>query len=63
MDPDRRQRISRLYHAALERPVDERRAFLDAACRGDEALRGEVESLLAHEASAQAFLVAFAAEG
>ncbi len=62
MDPDRWQRISRLYHAALERPVDERRAFLDAACRGDEALRGEVESLLANEASAEAFLVAPAAE-
>ena len=63
MDADRWQRISRLYHAALERPVDEQRALLDTACRGDEALRGEVESLLAKEASAQAFLVAPPAEG
>ena len=58
MDADRWQRISRLYHAALERPVDERRSFLDASCSGDEALRGEVDSLLAHETSAEAFLVA-----
>jgi len=62
MDTDRWQRISRLYHEALERPVDERRAFLDVGCSGDEALRGEVESLLANEASAQAFLVAAAVE-
>jgi len=62
MDADRWQRISRLYHEALERPVDERRAFLDVGCSGDEALRGEVESLLANEASAQAFLVAPAVE-
>jgi len=38
MDADRWQRISRLYHEALERPVDQRRAFLDAACGGDKAL-------------------------
>ena len=62
MDADRWQQVSRLYHRALERPVDERRSFLDVACRGDEALRGEVESLLANEASAQAFLLAPAAE-
>ena len=58
MDTDRWQRISRLYHEALERPVDERRSLLDAACIGDETLRGEVESLLTNEASAQAFLAA-----
>jgi hypothetical protein len=57
MDADRWQQITRLYHAALERPVDERRAFLDAGCSGDEALRGDVESLLAREVSAQAFLI------
>ena len=55
MDADRWQRISRLYHEALGRPVDERRAFLDVACSGDEALRAEIESLLTDNASAQAF--------
>ena len=47
MDADRWQRISRLYRGALDRPVDEREAFLDAFCDGDEALRGEVAALLA----------------
>lgn len=57
MDADRWQRISRLYHEALERPVDERRSFLDAACRGNEALRGEVDSLLAHASARSTMLV------
>jgi eukaryotic-like serine/threonine-protein kinase len=62
MDADRWQRISRLYHEALERPVDQREAFLDACCQGDDVLRGEVASLLAHEESAESFLVNPAAE-
>ena len=57
MNADRWQRISRLYHEALACPVDQRGAFLDARCRGDEAVRREVASLLAHDASAEAFLV------
>ena len=62
MEADRWQRISRLYHEALERPVDQRDAFLDACCQGDDVLRGEISSLLAHEASAENFLVNPAAE-
>ena len=62
MDADRWQRISRLYHEALERPVDQRDAFLDVCCPGDSVLRAEVASLLAHEASAESFLVNAAAE-
>ena len=46
-------RVEELYHAALERPVAEREAFLDQACSGDEDLRREVESLLAEEAAAE----------
>jgi hypothetical protein len=57
MDADRWQRISRLYHEALERHVDQRDAFLDASCLDDEALRAEVAQLLAHESSAESFLV------
>jgi len=56
MDPIRWQQISRLYHDALAHPVAERDAFLEARCQGDKALRGEVASLLADEASAEAFL-------
>jgi non-specific serine/threonine protein kinase/serine/threonine-protein kinase len=35
-----------LYFGALERPEDERAAFLASACGNDEALRRDVESLL-----------------
>src|ERR1700722_17158309 len=46
---DRWQRIEELYHSALQRDGSERAAYLQHACAGDEALRQEVESLLAHE--------------
>jgi serine/threonine-protein kinase len=62
MDPDRWRQISQLYHAALERPVGERPAFLDVACSSDEALRAEVDSLLNNEASAENFLASAAEE-
>ena len=51
MTPDRWQRIEELYHAARTRPAPERAAFLDDACAGDGALRGDVESLLAQPVS------------
>ena len=44
--------IDRLFDAALDRPPDERAAFLDEACDGRPRLRDEVEALLAAEASA-----------
>ena len=46
MAPERWQRIEQLYHAALEQTPERRSAFLEEASGGDEALRGEVESLL-----------------
>jgi hypothetical protein len=46
--------VERLYHAALERPADERATFLIEACAGDEILHREVESLLAYTASSSA---------
>jgi hypothetical protein len=50
--PDRWATVERLYHEALTRPVGGRSAFLAEACAGDDALRHEVESLLAHNVSA-----------
>jgi WD40 repeat protein/serine/threonine protein kinase len=44
-----RQRVKEVFHAAAELEGAERAAFLDRACRGDEALRREIESLLAHD--------------
>src|ERR1700686_880446 len=42
------RQIESLYHAALEQSESECAAFLEVACAGDEALRHEVESLLAY---------------
>jgi len=49
VETDRWQKIEQLYHSALERKADERRAYLQQACQGDESLLQEVESLLVHE--------------
>ena len=56
MTPDRWQTIERLYHATLEQSPSERGAFLAAACQGDDELRTEVESLIAHGLDAPAVL-------
>jgi serine/threonine protein kinase/Tol biopolymer transport system component len=49
-------RLSELYHAALERAPDARRAFVREACAENEALRLELESLLGYVPAASAFL-------
>ena len=56
MKPERWQQIEQLYHAALERAPDARAVFLDQASDGDQALRQEVESLLAYDEPAQRFI-------
>jgi Tol biopolymer transport system component len=56
MTPERWQQVSRIYHDALARDSGERASFLREACRDDETLRQEVESLLAQPASAENFL-------
>ena len=62
MHPDRWQRISHLCHAALERELTQRAAFLDDACAGDDELRQEVASLLARDSTAADFLMVPAVE-
>ena len=47
MTPERWQEIKEVFQAALARAPGERSAFLANACRGDEVLRREVESLIA----------------
>src|SRR5687768_749180 len=49
-------RLSELYHAALERAPEARRAFVREACGEDDALRHELESLLGYEPAAEQFL-------
>jgi serine/threonine protein kinase len=54
MDAEKQVEIELLAKSALELNADDRHMFLDKACAGDEALRGEVESLLAsHENSVE----------
>jgi Tol biopolymer transport system component len=50
MNPERWRQIEELYHAALERAPDERADFLAEHCGADQALRHEVELLLAEHA-------------
>ncbi|HEY6328269.1 MAG TPA: FHA domain-containing protein [Blastocatellia bacterium] len=47
MTPEVWEQIKRIFDEAIEYQGQERLAFIDAACRGDETLRGEVESLIA----------------
>lgn len=63
MTPERWQEVERLFHAARgRRPGEERAAYLAEACRGDDGLREEVESLLAQDDSASDFIEAPAVE-
>ena len=50
MKPERWQQLDKLFQSALAREPDERAAFLDKACAGDQSLRQQVNRLLvAHE--------------
>ena len=56
MEPDQADRLIDLVAEALERAPEERRAFLDAECGANEALRIEVQSLIGQEEVAGEFL-------
>ena len=62
MKAERRKKIEDLCYAALEQEESKRKAFLEEACGGDDALRREVESLLAQEEKVEDFLEAPALE-
>jgi len=47
MTVERWRRIEEIFHAAMERPPEERPALLDQACGGDAGLRRQIEVLLA----------------
>ena len=56
IDPARRRRVEQLCDAALDRDEHERVAFVANACGDDQALRRDVEALLAHAQMAEGFL-------
>jgi eukaryotic-like serine/threonine-protein kinase len=49
-------RVKWIHQAVLDRPANERADFLTERCAGDQSLRRDVESLLAHETTAESFL-------
>jgi eukaryotic-like serine/threonine-protein kinase len=63
MTPERWQQIDTLLDLALEQEPSRRATFLVEACAGDEALRQEVEALLAAHERAGSFLASPALEG
>ncbi|MFN0139642.1 MAG: protein kinase domain-containing protein, partial [Pyrinomonadaceae bacterium] len=56
MTPDRWQQIEEVFHVALEVEREQRPAFLDKHANGDDALRAEVEKLLAQFDEADSFI-------
>ena len=56
MTPERWQRVKDLFHDALERPADERAAFLAETCGDDAEARAALEHLLEAHATAGDFL-------
>ena len=56
MENERWQRIEQLYHSALDRKESDRASYLQEACKNDEGLRHEVESLLACQEKAKDFI-------
>ena len=56
MEPERWQKIERLYDSALNEDKSARTAFLEQACGGDEALRRAVQLLLAQHDKDDNFL-------
>ncbi len=56
MDSDRWKQVDILLQGLLERPIEERDAFLRRACTNDLALENEVRSLLQAQQQAEGFL-------
>jgi|HubBroStandDraft_1064217.scaffolds.fasta_scaffold08558_4 serine/threonine protein kinase/tetratricopeptide (TPR) repeat protein len=56
MTPERLQTVERLYHEALKYQDNERQAYLEKECSGDESLRSEVERLMSFAQSGSDFM-------
>ena len=56
MNPERWQKLDELFHSALERAPGERKAFITEACKDDDELRQELDSMIAHHERAHSFI-------
>ena len=63
MTPERWREVEETYDAVAARPAGERADALQELCAGDEQLREEVASLLAHADDASGFLAAAGLRG
>jgi eukaryotic-like serine/threonine-protein kinase len=62
MDSEHWKQVQEIFDAVMEREADDRDAFLERMCTGDDDLRLEIENLLAYERPAADFLEAPALE-
>ncbi|MCA1605544.1 MAG: protein kinase, partial [Acidobacteria bacterium] len=62
MTPERWQQVKQIFQSAIERPPDDRDAFLARACQDNPALRSEVESLISSHDQAGDSIEVMAAE-
>jgi len=60
---ERWQRVKTVFQEAMDRPADERAAWVAAACAGDTEVRSQVEALLAADGRAGRFLAAATGAG
>src|SRR6266850_4745678 len=56
MKPERWQKLDQLFHSALECTSSERDTFVAEACEGDDSLRQELQSMIAHHQQAGSFI-------
>jgi eukaryotic-like serine/threonine-protein kinase len=56
MKPERWGKVESIFHKALEVDESRRSAVIEDSCAGDEELRREVESLLAHHSDSASFI-------
>jgi len=56
MTPERWQEIKRVFEGAVEYHGEARGRFVAESCAGDEAMRGEVERILAADDAAHDFM-------
>src|SRR5688572_12942752 len=56
MNSEREQKVTSIFHSAIEREPHERVAFLDGACASDSELRREVEKLIESHEGAGSFI-------
>jgi eukaryotic-like serine/threonine-protein kinase len=56
MKPERWGKVESIFHKALEADESQRSSVIEESCAGDEELRREVESLLAHHSDSAGFM-------